>query len=140
MQSVSLFFSLLVFIVFSSLSTVSKAAEKDEVMDVVTKQLDAFKDNDFKIAYSFAHSGIKEQFTLPVFEQMVRGHFPSMLKKGAVVFGELEKDEETASIQVTLTAKDGESSAYQYILEKDAGVWRISAVIPLEISAQENLV
>lgn len=56
-------------------------AEAD-VRDVVQSQLDAFRNNDFKTAYGFAHSGIRRQFGEAQFEEMVRGGFPSMLLPG----------------------------------------------------------
>ena len=116
----------------------AQAAEKEapakaEVRNVIQSQLEAFRKNDFKTAYSFAHSGVKGQFTQAQFEQMVRGGFSSMIMPGAVDFGEVHEDGLSAEIQVILIDKKGNRSGFQYLLEKDNGKWCISAVIPIEL-------
>jgi hypothetical protein len=112
-----------------------EAAAKDEVRTVIRSQLDAFRKNDFKTAYGFAHSGVKEQFTPLQFEQMVRGGFASMLEPGAMAFSEVQENEAGAEIQLILTDQKGNRSGFQYILEKESGKWRIAAVIPIELPA-----
>jgi len=118
----------------------AKAGEEDAVNGVIQQQIGAFRKNDFGAAYGFAVSGIREQFTQAEFEKMVRGNFAPMVKPGAVGFGGMKILEGNAAVQLTLTAADGTKSAYQYILEKEKGEWRIAAVIPIEIEPQEQLV
>lgn len=117
----------------------AKAGEEDAVNGVIRQQLGAFRKNDFGNAYGFAVSGIREQFTQAEFEKMVRGNFAPMVKPGAVELGGTKVVEGNASVQLTLTAEDGTKSAYQYLLEKENGEWRIAAVIPIEIDPEEQL-
>lgn len=109
------------------------APAKALVRSVVQSQLDAFRKNDFKTAYGFAHTGVKEQFTQAQFEQMVRGGFPAMVIPGNVAFFEVQEDGANAEVQVTLTDEKGNNSGFRYLLEKDNGNWRIAAVIRIEI-------
>lgn len=111
-----------------------------EINGVIQQQLEAFRKNDFKTAYGFAHSGIKGQFALPDFERMVRGGFPQMLQPGAVGFGETRKEGGNAAVQVILTGEDGSRSAYLYLLEKEEGEWRITGAVPLEDEPSESIV
>ncbi len=105
---------------------------KDEIQKVIRQQVDAFRKNDFKTAYGFAHPGVKDQFTEAEFEQMVRGGFPIMLNPGEIVFGAMQEDGAKAGAQVLLRGENKETKAYQYLLEKVDGVWRISAVLPID--------
>ena len=111
----------------------ARAAAEEELRDVVSLQLEAFRKNDFQAAYGFAHSGIKEQFTPAQFEQMVRGGFPEMLQPGAVNFGEIRDDGVNAGLRVTLADENGKRSDFQYLLEKEGGKWRIVGVVPIEV-------
>ena len=111
--------------------------QKEQVRQVIGQQLDAFRKSDFQTAFGFAHQGLKAQMTQAQFEQMVRGDFSIMLAPGDTVFGEVKEDGNRAAANVLLRSKDGELSAFQYILEKDAGAWRITAVIPLELEESE---
>lgn len=111
------------------------ANPKGEIQQVIQQQLDAFRQNDFKTAYGFAHSGVKVQFTQLDFEKMVRAGFPTMLNPGEIGFGASHEDGAKAAAQVILSGKNGKSAAYQYLLGKEDGSWRISAVIPVELEA-----
>jgi len=120
--------------------TANAEAVVPKINGVIQQQLEAFRKNDFKTAYGFAHSGIKGQFALPDFERMVRGGFPQMLQPGAVEFGEIRNEGGNAAVQATLTGEDGSRSAYLYLLEMEGGEWRITGVVPLETGPSESLV
>ncbi len=123
-------------------SEVYAAEAKDDgaLGEVAAQQLDAFRKNNFAAAYDFAHSGIKAQFTQAEFEKMVRAGFGAMLKPGEAKFGRELIDGDGGSVDLTLSGKDGEVSAYRYLLEKENGVWRITAVVPIEVEPAETLV
>ncbi len=133
MYRVRLFFGMVLTGMWLTAGMTARAAAHDEVQNVVQLQLEAFRKNDFNTAYGFAHSGIKRQFTVPQFEQMVRGGFPAMLKPGAAEFAEVRKEGEIAEVQVILTDEKGSRIGFQYLLEKDNGSWRIVGVVPIEI-------
>ena len=141
----SRFLSLLGFVAIASwLGNVAdaKAADdgpnpKEEIQKVIRQQLDAFRQDDFKTAYGFAHPGVKDQFTQAEFERMVRGGFPIMLNPGEIVFGAMQEDAAKAAAQVLLRGENEETTAYQYLLEKEGGNWRITAVIPIELETTD---
>lgn len=137
------FLGLSVIGIWLSVCVEARAVEKDvaeraEVRDVIQSQLKSLQKNDFKAAYDFAHSGIKRQFTQQQFERMVRRGFPSMLVPGDTAFGKVRQDGANVEIQMFLTDEKGRSSGFQYRLEKENGVWRITSVIPLKVG--ESLV
>ncbi len=105
---------------------------EEDVRIVIESQLDAFAKKDFETAYSFAHSGIKAQFTQADFELMVRGSFGVMLDPARKVFEKINRSETGAEAEVVLTDKNGTRTGYRYLLEMDGGKWRISGVIPFK--------
>jgi hypothetical protein len=114
--------------------------EEDAMKGVIGAQIEAFRKNDFKTAYGFAHSGVKAQFTQADFEKMVRGGFAPMMKPGAAEFALAVVEGREAAVDLTLTAEDGTKTSYRYFLEKEDEAWRITAVVPVEIVAAETLV
>ena len=125
---------LLLFIVHSK--AVVFADEGGTTMEVVrytiSSQIDAFKDNDVKKAYTFAAPNIQAQFPNPdIFGLMVRNGYPIIWKPKNYKFTTF-KDLGNRCIQrVLFQSYNGSLQSYDYILEKDGDLWKIAGVLTI---------
>ena len=103
-------------------------AVKKEITSVVESQLAAFRTNDFKTAYTFAASGIKEQFPLAAFEGMVKNGYPVIAQSQSATFGVTLDDGEQAVVNVVIKGKSGKLGRFQYILIREGKQWKITGV------------
>lgn len=114
----------------------SSETVKKELVEVVEGQLTAFRDGDFKRAYTFAASGIKEMFPVTEFERMVKTGYPIIAKSRSADFGLAFDTGEEAVLNVRVVGEaDGRSVSYQYLLQKENGAWKITGVHELEDTA-----
>ncbi|MFM8468401.1 MAG: DUF4864 domain-containing protein, partial [Limisphaerales bacterium] len=56
----------------------STAVVRRQVLGVVASQFTAFRDGDYARAYSFAASGIQQQFDVAAFERLVKDGYPNI--------------------------------------------------------------
>ena len=121
-----------------------KAADADEVRTkmeevhyTIRSQIDAFKDNDVKKAYTFAAPNIQAQFPNPdVFGLMVRNGYPIIWKPKSYKFTTF-KDLGNSCIQrVLFQSFSGSLESYDYILEKNGEVWRIAGVLTIKSAGE----
>ena len=131
---VALFFALL-------LKSVSFADEAGmamkEVQDTISSQIDAFKQNDIKKAYTFAAPNIQAQFPSPeVFGLMVRNGYPVIWRPKNFKFTKF-KDLGNRCIQRVLFQSYNDSlESYDYILEKNDNVWKIAGVLTINLAGE----
>ena len=131
---VALFFALL-------LKSVSFADEAGmamkEVQDTISSQIDAFKQNDIKKAYTFAAPNIQAQFPSPeVFGLMVRNGYPVIWRPKNFKFTKF-KDLGNRCIQrVLFQSYKGSLESYDYILEKSDNVWKIAGVLTINLAGE----
>ncbi len=102
---------------------------KADLQRVIEQQLAAFRANDFATAYSFAHTGIQAQFPVSDFEKMVRAQYPRIADSTGATFLVVIDDGSKAAVEVRVTGADGKAAEYQYLLQREDDVWRISGVI-----------
>lgn len=102
---------------------------EQELMNVIEAQLGAFRKDDYPAAYKYAAAAVKAQFPLPAFERMVRQGFPYIAQSSSAQFGVILDNGEQAVVNVTISGRTGRSRHYQYIMQRESGVWRIGAVI-----------
>tara|TARA_B100000963_G_scaffold357604_1_gene380219 strand:+ start:770 stop:1201 length:432 start_codon:yes stop_codon:yes gene_type:complete len=109
-----------------------------EVRNTISSQIDAFRQNDIKKAYTFAAPNIQAQFPSPeVFGLMVRNGYPVIWRPKSFKFTKF-KDLGNSCIQrVLFQSFDGSLESYDYILEKSDGNWRIAGVLTIK-SADET--
>jgi len=100
-----------------------------ELIDVIEAQLAAFRKDDYPGAYKFAATAVKAQFPLPTFERMVRQGFPYIARSSGVQFGVILDNGQQAVVNVMVSGQTGRSRRYQYIMQRESGVWRVGAVI-----------
>lgn len=105
---------------------------KQELVAIVDAQLAAFREDDFTRAYAFAAGGIRGMFPQADFERMVKTTYPAIAKSRSADYGLAFDTGEEAVINVRVVgAADGRSVSYQYTLEKEDGVWKITGVSEL---------
>ncbi len=110
---------------------------RKEVRDTISLQIDAFKQNDIKKAYTFASANIRAQFPNPeVFGLMVRNGYPVIWKPKSFKFARF-KDLGNRCIQrVLFQSYDGSLETYDYILEKDDNLWKIAGVLSINLAGE----
>ena len=108
-----------------------------EVQDTISSQIDAFKQNDIKKAYTFAAPNIQAQFPSPeVFGLMVRNGYPVIWRPKNFKFTKF-KDLGNRCIQrVLFQSYNGSLVSYDYILEKSDNVWKIAGVLTINLAGE----
>ena len=108
-----------------------------EVQDTISSQIDAFKQNDIKKAYTFAAPNIQAQFPSPeVFGLMVRNGYPVIWRPKSFKFTEF-KDLGNRCIQrVLFQSYKGSLEYYDYILEKKDNAWKIAGVLTINLAGE----
>ena len=133
------FLVLLLFVVHSKAAVF--ADEGGTVMEAVrytiSSQIDAFKQNDVKKAYTFAAPNIQAQFPSPdIFGLMVRNGYPIIWKPKSYKFTTF-KDLGNRCIQrVLFQSYNGSLESYDYILEKNGSVWKIAGVLTIKSAGE----
>ena len=126
-----IFFILLRTIVFGD--EVRTAME--EVRYTISSQIDAFKENDVKKAYTFAAPNIQAQFPNPdIFGLMVRKGFPIIWRPKSFKFTEFKALGKTCIQRVLFQSNSGSLESYDYILEKNDNLWKISGVLQIGLA------
>ena len=109
----------------------------EAVRYTISSQIDAFKDNDVKKAYTFAAPNIQAQFPSPdIFGLMVRNGYPIIWKPKSYKFTTF-KDLGNRCIQrVLFQSYNGSLESYDYILEKNGSVWKIAGVLTIKSAGE----
>tara|TARA_B100000989_G_C19416742_1_gene416778 strand:+ start:442 stop:873 length:432 start_codon:yes stop_codon:yes gene_type:complete len=104
----------------------------EEVRHTISSQIDAFKENDVKKAYTFAAPNIQAQFPNPdIFGLMVRNGYPTIWKPKSYKFTEFKALGKTCIQRVLFQSYSGSLKSYDYILEKNDNIWKIAGVMTI---------
>jgi hypothetical protein len=130
---IALFISLLSTLVFADESEIVMK----EVRNTISSQIEAFKENNIKKAYTFAAPNIQAQFPNPdVFGLMVRNGYPVIWRPKNFKFTKFQ-DLGNKSIQrVLFQSHDGSLETYDYILEKYDDLWKIAGVLTINLAGE----
>ena len=114
--------------------------EENEIKSIVNQQLEAFKNDDFEKAYSFASPTIKKMFSSPeVFKKMVIGGYQAVYRPQSIKIGSVEIIKGVATLKVYLVDPNGEFVTANYLMEKqENGEWLISGCI-LSIAESDEI-
>ena len=109
----------------------------EAVRYTISSQIDAFKNNDVKKAYTFAAPNIQAQFPSPdIFGLMVRNGYPVIWNPKNYKFTSF-KDLGNRCIQrVLFQSYDGSLETYDYLLEKDGNLWKIAGVLTINSAGE----
>lgn len=111
---------------------------KQELQTVINGQLAAFRADDYATAYTFAAAGIRDQFPVARFEEMVRNAYPPIARSDSARFGIAFDNGVQAVVNVSVRGKDAETSTeYQYTLAKEDEGWKITGVTEIEPTTVE---
>lgn len=103
-------------------------ADRAQIRDVVSRQLEALKRDDGETAFSFAAPGIKSLFgTVENFMSMVRNGYQPVHRWQSFAFRDIRVVEDWVIQKVHIEAQDGSSVTAVYVMEKQPdGTWRIA--------------
>ena len=103
----------------------TKAAES-----VVLRQLQAFRDDDYDLAYTFAATVIRQAFDRAAFERMVRTGYPEIARSAYAVVSKHETTvDDRRYVTVRIIGANGARIAATYELVREETGWRVSGVV-----------
>ena len=113
--------------------------EENEIKSIVNQQLEAFKNDDFEKAYSFASPTIKKMFSSPeVFKKMVIGGYQAVYRPQSIKIGSVEITKGVATLKVYLVDPNGEFVTANYLMEQqEDGEWLIGGCILSKAESDE---
>ena len=98
--------------------------------DLVMRQLEAFRRDDFEAAYALASREIRKIFDRGAFERMVRNGYPEIAQSAAA---EVEASRQTGDGQVYLRLRirgaNGRSVEAVYEMVREGREWKVNGVI-----------
>ncbi len=105
---------------------------KETLQAVVQKQLEAFWAGDYKAAYAFADAGIKAQFPVEAFEEMVKTGYPAIASSVSSTFGLTFDNGDEAVVHVRVVGADKVAAEYQYVLKRTGEKWGVAGVVKVK--------
>ena len=136
-QNLLLLFALVFIVIGNSFAITTD--EENEIKSIVNQQLEAFQDDDFEKAYSFASPTIKKMFISPeVFRKMVIGGYQAVYRPQSIKMGSVEIIKGVTTLKVYLVDPNGEFVTANYLMEKqENGEWLISGCILSKAESDE---
>ncbi|MEL7027250.1 MAG: DUF4864 domain-containing protein [Pseudomonadota bacterium] len=105
------------------------ADTRDEVTAVIQSQIDAFLEDDFATAFSFAAPGIKQLFgSSERFGLMVRQGYPMVWRPADVEYLDLNTDQGAPVQKVLIRDQQGVSHVLEYFMQATENGWQINGV------------
>tara|TARA_B100001758_G_C18399492_1_gene608055 strand:- start:1340 stop:1786 length:447 start_codon:yes stop_codon:yes gene_type:complete len=138
-NSLNLFLLFALFFIFIGNSFAITIDEENEIKSIVNQQLEAFKNDDFEKAYSFASPTIKKMFSSPeVFRKMVIGGYQAVYRPQSIKIGSVEIIKGVATLKVYLVDPNGEFVTANYLMEQqEDGEWLIGGCILSKAESDE---
>ena len=136
-QNLLLLFALVFIVIGNSFAITTD--EENEIKFIVNQQLEAFQDDDFEKAYSFASPTIKKMFSSPeVFRKMVIGGYQAVYRPQSIKIGSVEIIKGVTTLKVYLVDPNGEFVTANYLMEKqENGEWLIAGCILSKAESDE---
>jgi uncharacterized protein DUF4864 len=105
------------------------ASDVEEATKVVMQQLEAFRQNDYDTAYTFASAMIREHFDRAAFEAMVRGGYPEIARSAAAfVAGSQTAPDGRLALLLKIRGATGSTIDAVYEMVREGDAWRINGV------------
>jgi hypothetical protein len=102
----------------------------DAIRDVIARQMEAFKADDFVTAFTFASPGIQAMFGSPDrFGEMVQNGYPMVWRPADVRFSGIDTREGQTVQSVVVTDQSGAVHVLDYFMISEDGAWRINGVM-----------
>jgi hypothetical protein len=124
-----------VFLVVSAVFSGAHAQDAQPVatpwQDVITGQVQAFRDHDAPAALSFAGAGFQTRFKSPeeFFVAIMGSGYAPIMESRSHTFGPFQKiDDKTVAQQVRFSGADQRLYEAVYVLVEEEGGWRVQGV------------
>ena len=113
--------------------------DEQEIISVVSQQLQAFQEDDFEKAYSFASPIIKKIFPSPkAFAEMVVGQYQAVYRPKRVNFGAVSLKDGAPYLEVYLVDPNGEFVTAMYSMQQqENGEWLINGCFLTQAESNE---
>lgn len=110
-------------------------AQQSDIQGVISSQIDAFLEDDFVTAFTFAHPNIKNIFRTPEnFGRMVRNGYPMVWRPAEVDYLDLRQENGRTYQDVRVVDGNGRVFVLEYTMAETADGWRIAGVRILEVA------
>ncbi len=101
--------------------------------DHITEQIEAFKNQDFESAYSFAAVSFQDNINLDVFSQSIQAQYFMLLDNSGVEFGQCEIINGDVLQIVTVTSSQ-DNYTLNYVLSIEDGKLGVVAAVVTSVS------
>jgi hypothetical protein len=109
----------------AQLAEVAKA-----VAEPITKQLEAFRRDDYDVAYTFASAEVQQVFDRQAFERMVKGAYPEIAHSTFAFVARTEAGPDGHVLaHVKIQGANGHSIEALYDMVREGDGWRINGVV-----------
>ena len=114
----------------AGIASAQPAGDITAATEVVMRQLDAFRRNDFDTAYTFASTMIRDLFDRQAFERMVRTGYPEIASSvSAFVSESLVAPNGGVYLRLRIRGANGNRIEAIYEMVSEDGHWRINGVV-----------
>ena len=127
-KSFSRFFLIITFLTFNVEASVLSDKDESDIVNVVKSQLEAFQQDDFEKAYSYASPIIKQIFkNADEFKNMIKSGYQAVYRPKSINFGPVELIDGVPILIVYLVDPEGIFVTATYTMQKqDNGKWLIN--------------
>jgi len=111
----------------------AQAQSNAEIEATISKQIDAFRNNDIDTAFSFASPGLRQMFgNAQNFGTMVQQGYPMVWRPSAFQFESLRVEGTQYFQRILITDAAGVQHLLEYALSQTSDGWHINSVVILE--------
>jgi hypothetical protein len=116
----------------------SSRVVREEVVEVIDRQLTAFRTGKVSEAYQYASANLRSQTPPRTFAAIVRENYPVIWGNVRAEYGIVRDDGRYATVLVHVFSAQADA-AYDYVLVKERAGWRIGSVTRHEARRNNNL-
>ncbi len=117
----------------TTFATQAEDTRSGAIVGVIQSQLDAFQEDDFAKAFTYASPTIKRLFGTPDrFGQMVRNGFPMVWRPSDVQFLDFTDTAGETSQTVLFRDANGVPIVLKYLMVETESGWQIDGVVPVQ--------
>ena len=102
-----------------------------DLYNVVYSQVNAFRAEDYSLAYAQASYGMHLKFSREQFEKMIRTDYAEFTTAGRIEFGLIKYRDRHALIQVFFIGRDGSVLPCIYSLIYERAQWKVDGAVTL---------
>jgi hypothetical protein len=100
----------------------------NDLVDVIMRQVDAFRADDYATAYQQVSTGFQEKFNIESFTELARSEYPLLAQAERKEFGPVHWDGRHAILPVYFFLQDGTVVPCLYSLIQEDAVWKIDGL------------